>query len=371
MKFSIQKETLLSLLNEHSKVVPLRTTLPILSCACIQVEKNKAIIKTSNLDQTITSTTEIVDEEEGSIAVPISKLTEIITALPKEEIKITTNDDFLMEINSKSGVYKITGRSADEFPEKEKNPSTGTVSLPGKELADIIERTTYATSKDDLKPALTGVYFNIKKGEITAVATDGHKLVKFIKKAQMGNSQDQSIIIPAKFLTILKNIIKEDKDIIINIDQNSISTEQKNFLLTSRIINENFPDFNSVIPSSNPIEATIKSEEFLACIKRVSIFSNRNQGFKIILNFNASGVVVSAEDPETSTSAKEHFNCEYKGEELTTSYNAKYLSETIQHINTDKIKIYLNSALSAALIMPEDQKENEELTALLMPLRIN
>ena len=139
MNFSIQKETLLNLLNEHSKVVPLRTTLPILSCVCLEIEKNTLTIKTTNLDQTIISKTKIKDEEKGEIAVPLNKLLEIISALPKEEIKISTNEDLLMEINSKSGVYKITGRNTEEFPEKEKITPSGTVSLSGKELNNIIQ----------------------------------------------------------------------------------------------------------------------------------------------------------------------------------------------------------------------------------------
>lgn len=370
MKFSIEKEDLLSLLIEHNKVVPIRTTLPILSSAFFGVKKNNLKIKTTNLDQTIISTTKITDEEEGSVAIPMQKLVEIVSALPNEEIRINTNEDFLIEINSKSGTYKLTGRATEEFPETTSQTTRGKISLPGKTLLDIINKTAYAASKNDLKPALTGVYFNLKENKLTAVATDGHKLVKLKKEIINPNKEEQSIIIPVKFLEILKSSIKEEKDTIINLDKTNISTEQKNYVLKSRIIKENFPDFNSVIPKDNTMEATVNSKEFLSCLKRISILSNRNSR-QIILNFTKGSVAVSAEDLETATSGKEHFQCDYKGEEITTSYNAKYLSETINHINTKKIKIYLNTALSAAIITPETQKEKENLTTLLMPLRIN
>ena len=355
---------------EHNKVVPIRTTLPVLSNAFFSIKENTLLIKTTNLDQTIISTTSIKDEEGGSVAVPMNKLLEIVSALPNEEIKIVTNEDFLIEINSKQGTYKITGRGADEFPEKDKTETKKTISLPSKDFINIINKTTYATSRDDLKPALTGVYFNIEEKKITAVSTDGHKLVKYEKDILNPNKTEQSLIIPAKFLNILKGSIQETGDLLIDVDTNHIATKQKSFVFVSRIIKEKFPDFNSVIPTDNKIKATIESSEFLSCIKRVAIFSNRNTK-QTILNFNANGVVVSSEDLETATSGKEHFQCEFSGEEISTSYNAKYLCETIQHINSKKINIFLNTTLSAAVITPEEQKEKENLTTLLMPLRIN
>ena len=336
MKFSIQKETLLNLLIEHNKVVPIRTTLPVLSCALFKVEKNNLEIHTTNLDQTIVSITEIKDEENGDCAIPMQKLFEIVSALPNEEIKITSNTDNLIEINNKNGTYKLTGRNTEDFPEKTEETKKNTISLPGKTLLKMINQTTYAASKDDLKPALTGVYLNLQENTLTAVATDGHKLVKFIKKIVNPNKEEQSIIIPVKFLEIIKNIIKEDKDIIIDITETTITTKQKKLTLTSRIIKENFPDFNSVIPSDNTKVAKIETKEFISCLKRISILSNRNSR-QIILHFTTDGVAVSAEDLETSTSGKEHFQCKYQGDEITTSYNAKYLSETVSHINSPKI----------------------------------
>ena len=221
MKFSIQKESLLKLLTEHSKVVPIRTTLPILSCAYLEVEKNRLLIKTTNLDQTIISTTKIKDEESGTVAIPMNKLLEIVSALPNEEIKIISNEDFLIEINNNQGTYKITGRSSEEFPEKNKTKTQKTISLPSLDFIDIINKTTYATSKDDLKPALTGVYFNIKEGQITAVSTDGHKLVKYEKEIMILSNKyryltdvmDEKLVIFRKKKTVIfENLEKRNYD---------------------------------------------------------------------------------------------------------------------------------------------------------------
>ena len=370
MKFSIQKNKLQKLLNEHSKVVPIRTTLPVLSCAEFSIQKNELKIKTTDLDQTIISQTTILDEKEGSVAIPMAKLVDIIGALPDEEIRFSTTEDNVVEINSKQGAYRISGKNAEDFPETNKPEKQDTITLSGKEYLQMVEKTAFAASKDDLKPALTGVYVNVESSQMTAVATDGHKLVKYEKKITNLNKTSQSIIIPTKFFNITKNIFEQKDDVVLHIDQNQILIEQNELSIISRIIKEKFPDFNSVIPTDNKTKATINPADFISCVKRVSIFSNRTTK-QIVLSFSSGGVVVSAEDLETSTSGKEHLECDFSGEEMSISYNAKYLQETIQHIDGKEIEFYLNTPLSAAVLVPKTQKDLEKHTTLLMPLRIN
>tara|TARA_Y100000590_G_scaffold163159_1_gene187025 strand:- start:2992 stop:4107 length:1116 start_codon:yes stop_codon:yes gene_type:complete len=370
LKFSIQKQDLQKTLTEHLKVVPLRTTLPVLTCALFEVKKQTLKIKTTDLDQTIISKLNITNGEEGSVAIPIGKLTEIINAMPNEETRFEITEENLVEINNNQGAYKITGRNKDEFPEKNEEETQQNLVFKGEDFLDIVEKTSYAASKDDLKPALTGVYLNVEIEKITAVATDGHKLVKYEKKITNPNKIEQSIIIPSKFFNIIKNTISKKDDVVININTDQILTKQKEFVFISRIIKEKFPDFNSVIPEDNKLKGKLKAKDFLSCIKRISIFSNRTTK-QIVTTFNTDGVVVSAEDIETSASGKEHFMCDFEGEEITTSYNAKYLQEVIQHINEEEIEVYLNTPLTAAVLKPTKEKETEKLLTLLMPLRLN
>jgi len=370
LKFSIEKKVLQNLLTEHTKVVPQRTTLPVLLCALFEIKKQELTIKTTDLDQTIISTTKIKEAEEGTIAIPTNKLFEIVIAMPNEEIRISTNEDNLIEINNNQGTYKITGRNKDEFPESDEKETDQNLVLTGRDFIDIIDKTAYAASKNDLKAALTGVYLNIFSNKLTAVSTDGHKLVKYEKTIHNPNKTEQAIIIPSKFFNVLKNTISEKEDIVINVDTDKILTKQKNFIFISRIIKENFPDFNSVIPEDNKLRGSFKAQPFLDCVKRISIFSNRTTK-QIILTFNSDGIIISAEDIETSASGKEHFMCNFEGEEITTSYNAKYLQEVVQHIKEEEINIYLNSPLTAAILKPKKEKEKENLTTLLMPLRLN
>ena len=353
---------------EHQKVVPLRTTLPVLSCAYLSIKKNILIIKTTDLEQTIFSKNTINNFKEGSVCIPMARFTEIISALPNEDITINSNEDNLIEIKNSHGVYKITGRDTKEFPETSEQGKSDNLKLLGKDFLNIINKTGYATSKDDLKPALSGVYIKITEEDITSVSTDGHRLVKYIqfKKTNIKTA----LTIPYKFLKIIKNNLNPKEKINIEVAENSLTTKQKEFTITTRIIKESFPDFNSAIPDNNKIQAEIDVVALVSCLKRVSIFSNRTTK-QTLLSFSKNGVVVSAQDPESATSAKEHIDCKYQGEDLTVSYNAKYLIEALQNNETNTINFFLSTALTAAILQPSKQKEGEEITTLLMPLRIN
>ena len=307
---------------------------------------------------------------EGSFAAPINKLLEIVTALTDKEISFSANEDFLIEINSSQGVYKITGKTPDDFPETPTPETTNNIVIENRVFVNIIEKTGYAASKDDLKPALCGVLFLFEEKKITTVATDGHKLVKHEEGTTKQRSQKTSIVLPLKFLNIVRGISNPTKTIKITIGENHVQTEQKNFTVISRTIKEAFPDFNSVIPENNQTKIEVETESFLSCLKRVSIFANRTTK-QVVLSFSSKGITLSTQDIESSTSAKEHLDCKFKGEEVTSSYNAKYLIEVIRHLNTKTTKIYLNSALTAAVFKPEKENEKQKTTALLMPIRIN
>ena len=367
MKFNTTKKEILKALLEVSKVVPTRTTLPILSCSLFEAKNGELTIKATDLEQTIVVKTQANIIEEGSLAAPINKLIEIITALKETEVEFETKETEI-EINSDNGIYKITGRDYLEYPELPKLTIDQTISFTNKEFLNIINNTTYAVSKDDLKPALCGVYLNIENNKTTAVATDGHRLVKYETKKEGTQEKPLSTIVPAKFFNIIKSSLSDEGEIKINISENHIDiTENKTYFL-SRIIKETFPDFNSVIPENNPVEVLVESNKILESIKRVSIFSNKTTK-QIQLHFNNNEITVSTEDKESNSSGKEYVECLHEGEEIITRYNGQYLKEAISHLSTNKIKIYLSSAQTAAVFKPE--KENPKQTALLMPLRAN
>ncbi len=368
MNFITSKESLFAALNETNKVIPIRTTLPILGCVLIKSNDEKLTLTSTDLEQTITTNLNSKNIQNGEVAVPCGKLLEIIGALPNTgEINVLVKDGFEIEINSSQGTYKIIGKDPAEYPEPPQIEQQQKILLDGQELLDIINNTLYAVSKDDLKPALCGIYFNIQDTQITAVSTDGHRLVKVEKTTKQTNEKG-SIIIPGKFFTILKNNIKTNKEIYLKISENHISVENENQTTITRIIKESFPDFNSVIPDNLEQKAVVGTENLVAAIRRVSIFSNKTTK-QIIINFNANEITISTEDKETRSSAKEHIECEYVGESLTVAYNSQYIKEVLQNINNSSVEMFFSGPLTAAVFKPKEQQRNTETTALLMPLR--
>lgn len=367
MKFRTTKEKLFSALNETNKIIPIRTTLPILSCVLIEAKNERVILTATDLEQTVISKIDAEIPLEGTIAVPGGRFIEIISALPSGAIEITVSDNKEIEISSPKGVYKIMGKEPLEYPETPNLEKQQEIKIKGSELLDIINNTLYAVSKDDLKPALCGIYLNINKNNIMSVATDGHRLVKYNKEIK-NNNQEGALIIPGKFFNILKNNIHGTSEMLINLSENHIDVTENNTTTITRIIKESFPDFNSVIPEKQENKAEVQSKELTEAIKRVSIFSNKTTR-QIILSFQHNELVISTEDKETKSSAKEHISCDFEGEAKTIAYNAQYLKEVVQHINNNEINIFLGGELTAAVFQPKKQKEKTELTSLLMPLR--
>ena len=369
MKFNTSKNNLLKALLENSKVVPIRTTLPILSCVLIKAVGSKLTTKTTDLEQTMVVEVEAKITEEGFAAIPLGKFIEIVSALKETTVEVQTKE-MEIEINSDNGVYKITGKDFSEYPELPKTKPLQTISFSSDEFLNIINSTTYAVSKDDLKPALCGVYLKIENQEATAVATDGHRLVKYKTKLKTTQETTTSIIVPAKFFNITKTKLGADGEVKINISENHIDIQQKNSFLLSRIIKETFPDFNSVIPDNNPVKVRVDGKQLIESIKRVSIFSNKTTK-QIQIHFSENELTISTEDKESNSSGKEYIECEHTGEQITTRYNGQYLKEAIDHLSSKDIEVYLSSAQTAAVFKPTKQKENTEQTALLMPLRAN
>ena len=369
MKFNTKQSDLLKALIDVSKVVPTRTTLPILSCALFETDEDSLKIRSTDLEQTIIIKIKANILEQGKVAVPINKMLEIVSALKNSNIEFSSLENEV-EINSENGLYKIPNKDYNEYPDMPELVSTQKLTLTNTELLNIINNTAYAVSRDDLKPALCGVYLNIEKNKATAVATDGHRLVKYEKQIQSKLEEQISIIIPAKFLNIIKNSLNTSGSVDINISENHIDLTQNEKYLLSRIIKETFPDFNSVIPEDNPIKTRVKSKKILESIKRVSIFSNKTTK-QIQLSFTENELTVLTEDKESNSSGKEYIECDHQGENINTRYNSQYLSEAISHINTEEVDIYLSSSQTAAVFKPTKKEDNSNHTALLMPLRSN
>ena len=367
MKFSTSKKELQAALQKLSKATPTRTTLPILNCVLITATNKKTTIRATDLEITINLEISVSIEEEGSAAVPLKQLYDITNELPETRITIIVDNRNKIEIKTNAGSYDLMGKQKEEFPATPKVDETKKINIQGKNLKKIIDSTLFAVSKDDLKPSLTGVLFSFKTSGITAVATDGHRLVKVVDKNYKTDTFIGDIVVPKKFLSYLSTHLSED-EILLSVGETHMTATINKDTIISRTINEIFPDYESVIPSDNNKILKANKEVLLGAIKRVSIFSNKST-HQVAFNISQDKFIINTEDPESSSRAKEEIIASYEGEDLTIGYNGEYLKDVINHVSGEEVIIKLNTPISATLFTGAEKETNK--TMLLMPVRLN
>jgi len=370
MKFSVEKTTLLQSLQHVNKAIPTRSTLPILSCALFEINKEQLLIRATNLEVYISVKIDVEDIEVGRVAIPLNTLLDITNAMPEEYLHFEISDIGKVNIKSTCGKYTIMGHPPDEFPSEPTEEKGNSLVVPSAEFNNIIESTIYATSKDELKPVLQGVLINMDSSGLTAVATDGHRLVRLKKIELKAGSFEGSVVVPVKFLSLLKPFLKKDESLSLQIGENHIMVNLNGVRVSSRIIKDRYPDYESVIPKDNDSELTINKKDLEGSVKRVSIFSNKSTK-QIALSLGSNTITISTEDPENITTGKESIDCLYSGEPMVIGYNSQYLGDVLKNQNSEEIKILFKSPLSAGIFLPKEQLADEEKTTLLMPIRLN
>lgn len=368
MKISIEKLDLQKALQILIKISPARTTLPILNSILFDANDNQLEIRGTDLEISMKIKISATIINEGCLVIPLKKLNDITNEMPEGKIEIEKKENNKIELTSEFGNYSLMGTAMDEFPSWTKIENSKEISIDSDILSKLIANTMYAVSKDEIKPALQGVLFNIEGESLKVVSTDGAKLVKMEYRGNINKTFEGNVIIPIKFLSILKNH-QTNKRIIFLIGENHVMIMDENMELSTRIINQKYPDYESVIPTNNDKKVTIEKASFLSSVRRVSIFSNRSTN-QISLNFTNNKVTIFTQDPENVSAGKETINCDYFGEELTIGFNAEYLKETINHQEDGEIKISMKTPTSATVFNSSPKENSIDMISLLMPIRI-
>ena len=370
MNITINKNNLLQALQSLSKVIPTRTTLPIIQCAYFEGSDKRLSIRGTDLEIEIESVVQLEESaEDFSFAIPVFKLIEILLSLNEDRVLITINDNQRVDITTKTGQFSIMGQNKEEYPPSPNVDGGNVITIENKNFKEIINSTLYASSRDDMKPALQGVLIKVANNTITTVATDGHRLAKTISENIKIQSYTGSFILPGKFLDIIKAQTKESKDIVISINENHVSILNENKTYKSRIIKEKFPDYDRVIPKENKNQINLNRTEMTDSLKRVNIFSNKTTK-QIVLGFENNKINIETEDPDNTSKGKEQILCEYTGEGVNIGFNGQYLLDMLNHVDDEAFIIKFDSALSAVMI--ETEKEGSwKKTNLLMPIRIS
>ncbi len=336
----------------------------------LSTEGGKLSVRATDLEISQVINLDAVIDGEGSVAVPHRTLLDITNEMPEGELQIEVLEDRRLKISTTFGNYSIMGKPTEEFPALPVIDGHHSVPISAGLLSSIISKTSFAVSRDELKPSLMGVLFRFTDTGLKAVATDGHRLVRFTKSDFDSGDYHGENIIPVKFLNILGTYLSGEEEVKLNIGENHIMVQSQDTALYTRIIEERFPDYKSVFPQDNDKKVILSREELLATVRRVSIFSNKTT-HQIAFRLDQDGLEVSTEDIETVSNAREKLSCEYEGDPLLIGYNSNYLRDILMHLDGERLIGEFKSAVSAAIFYHEQAQENEDLTMLLMPIRLN
>lgn len=372
MKFIASTSTILKQIQMLNGVIPNNPSMPILENFLFEIQGGILRITASDMQTTIISEISVEANSDGNVAIPAKMLTDTLKNLPEQPVTFSIDfETYTIEISSDNGRYKLAGENAEDYPVNPDLQMSNTLSMTSEVLGDAIGYTLFATSNDDMKPNMNGVFFNLSEEHSDFVATDSHRLVRYRRTDIAVNGSMAPIIMGKKALTQLKNILpSESLDITLEFNEQYAVFAFGSMKLISRLIDERFPDYENVIPLNNSNHITLDRQALLGCLKRIIIYANKTTN-QVRFKIQDNELFVSAEDLDFSNEAKERLFCEHDGEDLEIGFNAKFLIEILNNISSDRITLQLSEPGMAGLIVPEDQVENENILMLVMPIMLH
>lgn len=373
MRFTISSSVLNSRLQLLAKVINSKSTLKVLDCFLFECKNQSVQITASDTENTFQTQIQLDTlEGEGRFAVPNKNMLDALKELPEQPLTLEIDtDNYSISILYQNGVSKFAIQSAEDYPEIEK--STGeniTLTMKSETLLDCISRSLFATDTNEIRPVMSGIYFDIDSEKVAVVATDGHKLVRNLNFG-IGSESVSSFILPKKPANLLRNSLpKDDSDVVINFTQRNAEFIFGSMTLTCRLIEGRYPNYNAVIPQTNPNELTIDRKSLLSAVKRVLPFASASS-LLIRLSIEQGKATISSEDIDFAASAKESLLCEYNGQKMSIGFGGNSLVEILNAIDSEEVCIKLADPSRAGVVTPVTQPENQEILMLVMPMLLN
>jgi DNA polymerase-3 subunit beta len=374
MKFLVSSTALLRHLQSISGALQASTPLPILENFLFELSPGQLKASASDLETTMSTTMEVDCTETGKVAVPAKILIETLKTFTAE-LPLTFRihpENFQIEISSQSGKYKLSGLNGDEYPKLPVLENPTVIEMPSDVLHDAINRTLFATGNDDLRPVMTGVFCQLGKEGAVFVATDAHRLVRY-RRSDITSQKETSFILPKKPLGLLKgNLPNTSTQVRIEFNDANALFHFDQLTLICRLIDGRYPNYEAVIPLDNPNRMVIDRQSFLNAIRRVSIFSNKTT-HQVKFRIAGSQVDISAEDVDFGNDANERLTCEYSGKDIEIAFNARFITDMLNNLESEHIQMELSLPNRAGLLSPPpgESATGSDLLMLVMPVMLN
>ncbi|MFT5780338.1 MAG: DNA polymerase-3 subunit beta [Crocinitomicaceae bacterium] len=370
MNFVISSATLLKHLQGISGVLSTSNTLPILDNFLFEITDGRLTVSASDLETTMRTSLDIEAKEEGKIAIPAKLLLDVLKNLPDQPCTFLVDDSsYSIEIAYDNGKSKMVGFDGGDFPRTPTLENSNAIRISGSILANAINKTLFATGVDDLRPVMSGVFCQFSPDNITFVATDAHKLVRYTRTDSQADGSS-SFILPKKPLNLLKGNLKGDEEVQLEYNDSNAVFTFNDLILVCRLIDGKYPNYEAVIPKENPNVLTIDRLQFLSSIKRVSIFANKTT-HQIKLKLAGSELSLSAEDIDFANEANERLTCNYSGDDMEIGFNSRFIMEMLSNIDSAEVRLEMSESSRAGLLIPSELAENEDILMLVMPVMLN
>jgi DNA polymerase III subunit beta len=374
MKLSVVSSDLSKALAKIINVVPSKSTLPVLENVLMELAGNELRLTASDLEITMSVTLPVNGIADGSVAIPAKKLNETLRALPSIDVTLICDGAAnRVTIKTEQGEYRMSGDAASNFPAAESVQGATSLELDAALLRNLIGKTVFAVSTDDLRPAMMGVLFQWRSGEFRAVSTDGHRLVllkHFGALSSLEGMEDQDVIIPAKALNLVLRSL-DSGAVTVVFGRSHVRFTMNEVQLQSRIIDERYPNYDSVIPLENDKELTVQRGVIMSAIHRCAIFANAITN-QIRISITPEQTRISSEDIEQGGEAKEVIAATFSSDEdLDIGFNARYILDALQHLETEEVVFFFSSSTRAGVLRPKPADTELDVLMLVMPLRLN
>ena len=364
MKFIVVKSKLLQALQDVQNVVNARSTLPVLSNTLITADEKGIKLTTTDLDITVQSFIEADIEETGITTLPVRRLANIVRELPDGNIDFEVDENDVASLKCKSSFMRIIGMSKEEFPPVPSPEGRFCYHLDQGEFREMLRKTLYAASTDETRHVLNGVLMSFKEGKLTVVATDGRRLALVDKDVDFPVEAEQNIILPSKSVNELVHILGDSGDLMVYAQPNQIMFEFGGVLMSSKLINGEFPDYTKVIPSGCEHRVMIEREQLITALRRVSLVTtDKSNSTKLTFLDNILTIVTNTPDVGE---ARETIPIKYDGEEISIIFNPEYMISPLKTLTADEVAIELTDGLSPGVL-----KSDVPFIYVLMPLRVS
>ena len=372
MNFTISKTELYEALHKIVGVVPQKTTISILTCILMELKDRKLQLTGTDLEISVTYTLNVDSADEGALAVPAKLLVEIVRELPDVPINIRTQGEDKIILRTEKGEYKIAAQPREDFPNITVEESEQNFVMESETLARMTNKTIFAVSTDELRPALTGINVEMLGSDLVFVGTDGHRLSKFkLMNFQTAASEQRlKMIVPTKALNLMLRNLENAEQVNVQVGEDHVLFRLPRAVIYSKLINGVYPNYERVLPVDNDKILRVNRELLISTLRRVSIFSSSLTN-QVRLVIAPDEVTIYSEDIDFGAEAKESIPAAFSHQSMQIGYNSTYLLDVLRHIDTDEVVFELKDGNSAGIIRPDVQNENEDIIMLLMPIRIN